>query len=241
MKKLMTVAATALCASVFANTAVESSNIVGYASNELRYGSIGLVPQFVSTSGGEIDLQDIKCNDAASDSVSFMILDNIGIGGDTYFWINYYGDNGDEACWVDGGFEKVVGMKIQPGQGLWVAGGSSEEIFQTAGQVSQSDVAVQLRYGSTMTGNPTPVEIDLQDIVCTDNCSDSVSFMILDNIGLGGDTYFWINYYGDNGDESCWVDGGFEKVVGMKIQPGQGLWVAGESDEQYVTFPGVEL
>ena len=220
---------------------MESANVVGYASNELRYGSIGLVSQFVSTSGGEIDLQDIKCNDAASDSVSFMILDNIGLGGDTYFWINYYGDNGDESCWVDGGFEKVVGMKIQPGQGLWVAGGSNEEIFQTAGQVSKSDIAVQLRYGSTMTGNPTPVEIDLQDIVCTDNCSDSVSFMILDNIGLGGDTYFWINYYGDNGDESCWVDGGFEKVVGMKIQPGQGLWVAGESEEQYITFPGVEL
>ena len=112
---------------------MESANVVGYASNELRYGSIGLVSQFVSTSGGEIDLQDIKCNDAASDSVSFMILDNIGLGGDTYFWINYYGDNGDESCWVDGGFEKVVGMKIQPGQGLWVAGESEEQYITFPG------------------------------------------------------------------------------------------------------------
>ena len=215
--------------------------MVGYSSNELRFGSIGLVPQFVSTSGGEIDLQDIKCNDAASDSVSFKILNNIGIGGDSYFWINWYGDNGDESCWVDGEFNKVEGMKIQPGQGMWVAGDSTDKIFQSAGQVRKSDVVVQLRFGSTMTGNPTPVEIDLQDIVCSDNCSDSVSFKVLNNIGIGGDSYFWINWYGDNGDESCWVDGEFNKVEGMKIQPGQGLWIAGESDEQYVTFPGVEL
>ena len=215
--------------------------MVGYSSNELRYGSIGLVPQFVSTSGGEIDLQDIKCNDAASDSVSFMILDNIGLGGDSYYWVNWYGDNGDESCWVDSEYAKVEGMKIQPGEGLWVAGDNTEQIFQSAGQVSKADVVVQLRYGSTMTGNPTPVAIDLQDIVCTDNCSDSVSFMILDNIGLGGDSYYWVNWYGDNGDESCWVDSEYTKVEGMTIAAGQGLWVAADNDEQYITFPGVEL
>jgi hypothetical protein len=107
--------------------------VVGYSSNELRYGSIGLVPQFVSTSGGEIDLQDIKCNDAASDSVSFKILNNIGIGGDSYFWINWYGDNGDESCWVDGAYEKIEGMTIKPGQGIWVAGDSDEQYITFPG------------------------------------------------------------------------------------------------------------
>ena len=131
MKKLMIAASAALCATV--GFGLESANVVGYASNELRYGSIGLVSQFVSTSGGEIDLQDIKCNDAASDSVSFMILDNIGLGGDSYLWVNWYGDNGDESCWVDGGFEKVIGMKIQPGQGLWVAGDSEDQYITFPG------------------------------------------------------------------------------------------------------------
>ena len=221
------------------------ANVVGYASNELRFGSIGLVAQFVSTSGGEIDLQDIKCNDAASDSVSFMILDNIGLGGESYYWVNWYenAEGETESCWVDSEFAKVVGMKLQPGQGLWVAGDSSEQIFQSAGQVSQSDIAVQLRFGSTLTGNASPVEIDLQDIVCSEGCSDSVSFMILDNIGLGGDSYYWVDWYEneDGETESCWVDSDFGKVVGMKIQPGEALWVAGDNDEQYITFPGVEL
>ena len=226
---------------------MESANVVGYASNELRFGSIGLVPQFVSTSGGAIDLQDIKCNDAASDSVSFMILDNIGLGGDSYNWINWYDPDYDgttESCWVDGNYEKVEKFPIQPGQGMWVAGDSETQLFQSAGQVSKSDVVVQLRFGSTLTGNPTPVAIDLQDIVCSDNCSDSVSFMILDNIGLGGDTYNWINWYDPDYDgttESCWVDGNYEKVLNFPIEPGQAMWVAADNEEQYITFPGVEL
>ena len=231
------------CAAV--SFGIESANVVGYASNELRSGSIGLVSQFVSTSGGEIDLQDIKCNDAASDSVSFMILDNIGLGGESFNWVNWYEneDGETESCWVDSDFAKVVGMKIQPGQGLWVAGDNTEQIFQSAGQVGTADVTVQLRSGSTMTGNASPVEIDLQDIVCSDNCSDSVSFMILDNIGLGGESFNWVDWYeNENGEtEACWVDSDFAKVVGMKIQPGQGMWVAADNDEQYITFPGVEL
>ena len=123
-----------LCATVsFAELA--SANVVGYASNELRSGSIGLVSQFVSTSGGEIDLQDIKCNDEASDSVSFMILDNIGLGGDSYFWVNWYenAEGETEACWVDGEFAKVEGMKIQPGQGLWVAADSDDQYITFPG------------------------------------------------------------------------------------------------------------
>ena len=224
-------------------------NVVGYAQNNLRDGSIGLVPQFlgVGSADGSIDLQSIKCNDAASDSVSLKILDNIGIGGDSYFWVNWYDPDGtgnSESCWVDGAFEKVEGFTIQPGQGLWVSGASEEQDFQSAGQVGTLDVTVQLRDGSTMTGNPSPVAIDLQDVVCNDAASDSVSLKILNNIGIGGDSYFWVNWYDPDGTgdtESCWVDGAFEKVEGFTIQPGQGLWVSGASEDQYITFPGVEF
>ena len=209
----------------------------------MRYGSIGLVPQFlgVGSTDGSVDLQSIKCNDGSSDSVSLKILNNIGIGGDSYIWVDWYGEDGNEKCWVDGAFEKVEGFTIQPGQGLWVAADSEDQVFLSSGQVGTSDVAVQLRYGSTMTGNPSPVAIDLQDIRCNDGCSDSVSLKILNNIGIGGDSYIWVDWYGEDGNEKCWVDGAFEKVEGFTIQPGQGLWVAADSDSQYITFPGVEL
>jgi hypothetical protein len=201
----------------------------------------------VGTVGGAIDLQDIKCGEGCSDSVSFSVLNAIGIGGDSYYWINWYEnpDTGDtEACWVDGAYEKVEGFTIQPGQGLWVAGDSADQLFQSAGMVGTSDVAVQLRYGSTLTGNPTPVAVDLQDIRCGEGCSDSVSFSILNAIAIGGDSYYWINWYEnpDTGEtESCWVDGAYEKVEGFTVQPGEGLWVAGDDNTQYIIFPGVEL
>ena len=223
--------------------AFHSLNVVGYAGNNLRYGSIGLVPQFVGVGSedGSVDLQSITCNDGSSDSVSLKILNNIGIGGDSYIWVDWYGESGDEKCWVDPEYNKVEGFTVQPGQGLWVAADSSDQVFQSAGQVGTSDVAVQLRYGSTMTGNPSPVAIDLQDIRCNDGSSDSVSLKILNNIGIGGDSYIWVDWYGESGNEKCWVDPEYNKVESFTVQPGQGLWVAADSDSQYVIFPGVEL
>ena len=85
-------------------------------------------------------------------------------------------------------------------------------------------------------------EIDLQSIRCNDGCSDSVFIMTLDDIGLAVDTYSWVDWYGDNGDEKCWLDGAtMERAEGVTFQPGQGLWIQGDSDEQYITFPAVEL
>lgn len=222
---------------------------MGYASNNLRFGSIGLVPQFVGVGSedGSIDLQDIKCGEGCSDSVSLKILGSIGIGGDSYNWIDWYEnpETGEtESCWVDGAFNKVDKFPIQPGQGLWVSADDTTQTFLSAGKVGTSDVAVQLRFGSTMTGNPTPVAIDLQDIRCGEGCSDSVSLKILNNIGIGGDSYNWIDWYEnpETGEtESCWADGAFEKVDKFPIQPGEGLWVSADNSDQYIIFPGVEL
>ena len=99
---------------------------VGYSGNELRKGAIGVVPQFVGVAeaDGSVDLQTIKCNDECSDAVTFKILNNIGISDIIYLWINWYdpGDGNRESCWVEETYEKVVGMNIQPGQGMWVFG-----------------------------------------------------------------------------------------------------------------------
>ena len=101
----------------------------------MRDGSIGLVPQFlgVGSTDGSVDLQSIKCNDGSSDSVSLKILNNIGIGGDSYLWVDWYGEDGNEKCWVDGAFEKVEGFTIQPGQGLWVSGASEGQYITFPG------------------------------------------------------------------------------------------------------------
>ena len=207
------------------------------------------MPQFVGigSEDGSINLQDIKCGEGCSDSVSLKILDSIGIGGDSYNWVDWYvnPETGKaESCWVDGAYEKVEKFSIEPGQGLWVSADDVTQTFLSSGKVGTSDIAVRLRAGGTMTGNPTPVMIDLQDIRCGEGCSDSVSLKILDSIGVGGDSYNWVDWYvnPETGKaESCWVDGAYEKVEKFPIEPGQGLWVSADSSDQYIIFPGVEL
>ena len=131
MKKTM-MAVVALSATVAMAADIVSSDVVGYANSNLRYGSIGLVPQFVgiSTEGGALDLQDIKCGDGCSDSVVLSRLNSIGIAGDPVFWVDWYddGSGNPQACWVDGStYEKVEGFKVNPGEGLWIQADNSEQ------------------------------------------------------------------------------------------------------------------
>ena len=254
MKKLMIAACGVLVVTLSTRAeepknGIMSADVVGYASNNLRFGCIGLVPQFagVASADGSFDLQTITCSANSSDSVLFSVLNNTGLAGDIYLWIDYYEnpETGElESCWVDGVGEKVTDYTLKPGEALWVQADSTDQLFQSAGRVNTSDVTVQLRFGCTLTGNPFPVTLDLQDITCSDNCSDSVLFSILNNTGLGGDIYLWIDYYEnpETGEfESCWVDGAGEKVKDFKVTPGMGLWVQADSSDQYITFPGVEL
>ena len=107
------------CAAVGFGDGITSANVVGYAQNNLRDGSIGLVPQFlgVGVADGGVNIQDIKCTAGCEGQIQFTILDSIGIDGDSYIW-DYSNDG--ELCWVDGAYDKVVGMQVEPGQGLWV-------------------------------------------------------------------------------------------------------------------------
>lgn len=254
MKKLMIAACGVLVVTLSTRAeepknGIMSADVVGYASNNLRFGCIGLVPQFagVASADGSFDLQTITCSANSSDSVLFSVLNNTGLAGDIYLWVNWYDPDEDgetESCWVDGNYEKVTDYTLQPGEALWVQADSTDQLFQSAGRVNTSDVTVQLRFGCTLTGNPFPVTLDLQDITCSDNCSDSVLFSILNNTGLGGDIYLWVDWYDPDEDgvtESCWVDGNYEKVEGFKVTPGMGLWVQADHSDQYITFPGVEL
>ena len=128
MKKLMFVAAAALCAYVFA-AAIESSNIVGYAQNELKSGNSLVGAQFMAIgSDAGMPLQSVKPTGSdTSDNVYLSTLDALGFTVTTYSWVNWAGDNGDQEAWIDDDFAIVEGVKIAPGAGLWVQGSSGSQ------------------------------------------------------------------------------------------------------------------
>lgn len=196
-----------------------------------------LTPQFVPISGEAITLESlVATGDEASDNVQIQTLDAYGRTVDTYDWNDWAQD---VPCWVDADWEKVEGVTFAPGQGLFVMGSSSLQGIQSAGKVGTSDIVVSLRMNGTLAGNPFPVEIDLQDIIAGgDEASDNVQIQTLDAYGRTVESYDWNDWAQD---EPCWVDADWEKVEGVKIAPGMGLFVMGSNDAQYLSFPAPAL
>ena len=192
-----------------------------------------------------MDLQSIiPTGDDTSDNVFIQTLDAYGRTVDSYGWINWAGDNGDVEAWVDDNYEIISDVSFSPGQGLWVMTNSDEsQGVQSAGRVGTDDVSVALRFGGTLTGNPYPTSVDLQDIIPTgDDTSDNVFIQTLDAYGRTVDSYGWINWAGDNGDQEAWVNDNYEIVTGVSFDAGAGLWIMTNSDaEQSIRFPAPEL
>ena len=205
-----------------------------------------LTPQFLNVgSDVAVPLQSIKpTGDDVSDNVNIQTLDRAGRTVDSYLWINWAGDNSDQEAWVnDETYEIIEDVSFDAGAGLWVTGSASTQGIQSAGQVGKNDVTIQLRVGATGTGNPFPTSVNLQDIIASgDEVSDNVNIQTLDRAGRTVDSYLWINWAGDNSDQEAWVnDETYEIVTGVTFGPGEGLWISGSSNSQYVTFPAPEL
>ena len=211
---------------------------MGYALNGLKNGGTMATAQFVNVGDAtEMDIQQLAAvGDDAADNVVIQTLDFAGRTVASYVWNDWV-----EAtpCWVDDGYEKVEGVTIAPGSGIWVQGTTATQGIQSAGKVKTEDVTVSLRNGGTLAGNPFPVSIDLQDILASgDDAADNVVIQTLDYAGRTVASYVWNDWVEAT---PCWVDDGYEKVEGITIAGGEGLWVQGTLTTQYITFPAPEL
>ena len=91
---------------------------------QLRNGAMGTGNPFPV----EVDLSEIlPVGDNTSDSVSIQTLDAFGYTVDNYVWNDWMYS---EACWIDDDMNQVENVKIQPGQGLWVFGSSTEQYLR---------------------------------------------------------------------------------------------------------------
>ena len=197
-----------------------------------------VTPQFVGVAdGSRLNLQTlVPTGDNTSDNVQIQTLDFAGRTVDAYDWNDWAAAT---PCWVDADWNPIEGVNVEPGQGFWVMGTSSEQALQSAGSVGTKDVVVSLRVGATATGNPFPVALDLQDILPEgEDVADNVQIQTLDFAGRTVDAYDWNDWAAAT---PCWVDADWNPIEGVTIAPGQGLWVMGSSDAQSLRFPAPEL
>ena len=199
-----------------------------------------LTPQFVPVNGADaIALKDLTPVGDDVDTDGGITIQTLSSGGrtvDMYQWIDW----GDPKGWCDGDYAIVDGVTFPAGQGLWVTGTSDGAAIQSAGKVGTADAVVQLRSGATATGNPFPITIDLQDIVPEGEDIDTDGGITIQTLSSGGrtvDMYQWIDW----GDPKGWCDGDYTLVEGVTFPAGQGLWVTGTKDTEYLRFPAPEL
>ena len=236
---------------------LESANIVGYSTGDLREGFKAAGAQFVPVSGDKIDLTDITVTgyskeDGTAEEVSVQTLDKDGGMVKLYFWYDavdgadvYYG-------WLDadsGDFVEPGQVTFGVGDGLWVDSPNADFKLQSSGQVMALAATVSLREGFKMIANPTPVKVDLTKITVTgydeeEGTAEEVSVQTLDKDGGMEKLYFWYDavdgadvYYG-------WLDadsGDFVEEGAVEVDAGEALWVDAPSTTYSIVLPGVSL
>ena len=177
-------------------------------------------------------------------AVTINKLDAYGFVIATYTWTDAGGEGWDTPdVWVDDDNNIVENITFAPGEGLMVGGAAVSQGLQSAGKVGTADVAVQLRNGATLCGNPFPVSAALDDIYPTgDDVYGAVSINTLDAYGFVTATYTWTDAGGEGWDTAdVWVDDDNNIINNVTFDPGQGLWVNGASTSQYLRIPAPEL
>ena len=200
--------------------------------------------QFVNVNGSSLlpISSIIPVGDDTYNNVSIQRLDSAGLTVENYVWTDAGGETGDLIGWVNDDNEIVSEVSFTPGEGLWIYGSTDGQGIQTAGSVGTKDVAIQLKAGGIGTGNPFPLSVNLSDLIPSgDDTYNNVSIQTLDAAGLTVENYVWTDAGGGTGDLIGWVNDDNEIVSDISFLPGQGLWVYGSSEAQYLTIPAPEL
>ena len=257
MKKLMITAAAAMTAMVGFCT-IESSNVVGYSTIDLREGFKAQGACFIPVSDTTIDLTDVVVTgydkeEGTDSDVYIQSLDAAGkqIEGSVYFWLDIVDGEDVYYGWMNeaGDFIEKGDAVFAPGDGVWVYAPSTEFKLQYSGQVSQSATAVALRKGFRLVSNPNPIGIDLTSISVEgydkeEGTDSDVYIQSLDAAGkqVEGSVYFWLDivdgedvYYGWMNEGGDFIEEG-DKILEM----GETIW-AYAPDTWSVVIPGVSL
>ena len=229
-----------------ATAGVVSSGIVGYQNIDLANGYSLFTATFKGI--GDVttfDLTDMVpktpggVNITGNNKVSVYLLDVAGNYGTAYMW---YGSLGG---WSTDGTSIIEPGTVTIGEGAGVAVNNSLKVLATTGAESTARTAVATNAvfqvsgaveltpanasisGYSLSGNNTPVAIDLTDIrptttngvVITGN--NKVSIYLLDTAGNYGTAYMW---YGSLGG---WSTDGISLISSgnVTLTPGQGFAV----------------
>ncbi len=264
MKKLMFGFAAALA--MVACAEVESSNIVGYQTYELKNGFNLLTPVFTSCENDSyVNLSDLKLEGGRGEGTTeqIQILSNSGGVLTRYYWVE------KEAMWGipptgwytsvnftkwDGTDEGLMAkdVKFNVGDGLYFNVGSDDVKLLTSGNIKYEVAPIEISAGFTAIGNCSAVPMYLQDIEVIGGAGQGTTeeIQILNETGAVVARYYWVE------KEAMWGipptgwytsvnftkwDGTDEGLMakGVKFEPGQGLYFQ-VGDNAKIKLPSIQ-
>ncbi len=246
--KHTTFLAAALVAGFACASSLESSNIVGYRTeNSLVKGFTLITPSFLSAGKTAANINDLSLGNLGgyvNGEVNFQSLDAFGraVEGSAYAFYGYEGMTG----WYDGNFG-AADKEFSLGEAVWMTlPGSDDETISpvsltNSGEVNVSDVEIRLRNGFTPIGNMMAVNYPIADIEVGNvgaQINGEINFQSLDAFGraVEGSAYAYYGYEGMTG----WYDGTFAPAS-LSLVPGQGIWIASTAEGVTLKFYAPDL
>ena len=239
MKKLMIAASAALCATV--GLCVESANIVGYITPEVKENVALGINAFTPVTGTTTDMQSIKVSGEglAGGDVQIQTLTAGGATDRTFFWIptSEVGDYEMEAeGWFDADNWVEASKTLSDGEGFVTMSSVEGAKITYSGAVADGATQFEIPSNVGVAGNATPVDIDIQSMVVIADgiAGGDVQIQTLTAGGATDRTFFWIPA-SEAGDYEMDGEGWFDAdnwVVATDV-----TFAAGEG---FVTMSGVE-
>ena len=257
MKKLMIAAVATAGLAAFG---IESANTFGYYSSDANFlaGNTMYTPMFAGIGDTEYSIQDIQPvgpkvpdGSALANAITRQKLNAQG-GGDgyVYWWMDYDDEDEEEyeLGWKRPAFFNDATITFKSGEAFWLKMPATAACtLQFNGEVRKGNSYLLLRQGNTAVGNPTPVTINVSDILPVgDNVPDgstlanAITLQKLTATGGGeGYVYWWMDYDDEDEEEYeyGWKRPAFFTDCTITLAPGEGIWVKCPNATTSLQFP----
>lgn len=189
--------------------------------------------------GSALNLQDIKVvgSEGWGTEMIYVLDENGLITEECYTW--NCPDNGyDTWCWADAN-GAVADVELTSGTGFYLYADSDGLAMQCSGQVKVGEYSKNLIAGYNITGNFSPVDLDIQDLTIenSEGWGTEMIYVLDENGLLTDDCYTW--NCPDNGyDTWCWADAD-GAVAEKTVKAGEGLYLYADSEGLVLKLPAV--
>lgn len=218
--------------------------VVGYQNYNLVQGYNLYAPTFEGVAAKNFDLQDVKIqgSDGWGTEAIFILDENGLITDQSYSWQCPDMTGEEDFCWVDDSTGAKATTLLVPGQGMYIYADTEGLCMVSSGSVNLGQYSKSLVMGYNITGNFSPVDIDLQDakIVGSDGWGTEAIFVLDENGIITDQSYSWQCPDMTGEEEFCWVD----DMTGVKaedasLKAGEGLYLYADTEGLSLTLPNI--